>query len=124
MPKVSIIIGVVMTLIGFAGMYVAISNGKKPSTAAIPVAIGVIIVLCGVISGFKDSLRKHLMHVSLLLALIGLSGILFRWISAGTFSKPDFSPTDGAFLVQASFVTTSVVFIVLGIKSFIDARSK
>jgi len=122
MAKVSIIIGIIMTLIGFAGMYVATSNGKSPSTASIPVAIGALIAVFGVISTLKQSFTKHLMHLSLLLALIGLAGILFRWISAGTFTKPDFSPTDGAFLVQASFVTASVVFIALGIKSFIDAR--
>lgn len=121
MAKISIIVGVLMTLIGFGGVWVATMDGKSPKTALIPVVIGVLVALFGVVSGIKEGARKHLMHVSMLLALIGLGGIVGRWISAGTFTNPEFSVTN-ALIVQLSFAVVSAVYIILGIKSFIDAR--
>lgn len=122
MPTTSILLGIIMVITGVAGVIVANADGKPSPTAFIPVAIGGLIIIFGLVAKSKDNLRKHLMHVALLLALIGAGGMIGRWVSAGTFTKPDFALTN-ALIVQLSFVTACLLYIIFGIKSFIDARS-
>lgn len=79
MPLVSITIGVLLILQGL-GFYVA-SNAQS-FTAAIPAIPGVLFVLLGFISLWAPPLRKHLMHVVMLLALLGAVMALVRGLPA------------------------------------------
>lgn len=121
MPTNSVYFGILMIVSGLFAVAVANADGKPSPTAYIPVAIGTVVALCGLISRVKENLRKHLMHVAILVALVGAGGMIGRWISAGTFTKPDFAFTN-ALLVQVAFTILCVAYIALGIKSFVDAR--
>lgn len=121
MSTTSVYFGILMIVSGLFAVAVANADGKPSPTAYIPVAIGTLVALCGLISRVKENLRKHLMHVAMLLALIGAGGMIGRWLSAGTFTKPDFAFTN-AIIVQLAFTILCIAYIALGVKSFVDAR--
>lgn len=79
MPLVSITIGVLLVLQGL-GFYFA-SNAQS-LTAAIPAIPGALFILLGFISLWATPLRKHLMHVVMLLALLGAVMALVRGLPA------------------------------------------
>ena len=117
MPNLAIVFGVVLDAMGF-GAYVA--TGAK--TALIPCAFGSILFLCGIVAGLQPKLRMHVMHVAALAALVGTVGGLGMGLPkmgaliAGTLQKP--LPA----LMQIAMGMLSLIFLVLCVKSFIDAR--
>lgn len=123
MPSTSIACGTLLILIGILGAIAGQLNGKFSFTALIPAVFGILLALCGFIAWKKESLRKHLMHGALLVALLGL---------IGTFMSPGIRKAiaeghigDGtSFTAQISMAAVCLLFLILGIKSFIDARRK
>src|ERR1051325_5844493 len=89
MPLVTIVFGVM--LIGLGGaFYVA----TEALTALIPAGAGAVFVLLGAL-GFKDGLRKHVMHAAAALGLLfAAAGIgmgvpkLIKHLSGEVIEKP------------------------------------
>lgn len=121
MPTYSIICGVLLSLIGIAGAIAAQSDGKFSMTALIPLFFGVPLILLGLFAQMKESLRKHLMHGALLVALLGLIGVLFSPAVKGLISG-DGIKNMTSFIAQISMALVCLSFIIAGVKSFIAAR--
>ena len=68
MVKAAIIFGIL--LIG-NGLYGYMFSEKQSPTALIPAFFGIAIFLCGIGSALNEGLRKHLMHFSALVGLLG-----------------------------------------------------
>lgn len=68
MVKAATIFGIL--LIG-NGLYGYMGSEVKSVTALIPAFFGIAILLCGFGSALNDGLRKHLMHFSAIVALLG-----------------------------------------------------
>lgn len=84
--------------------------------AASPAAVGVLLAICGVIVAAKPSLRKHVMHVAMLLAVLAILGMIFPVIKALQMHDP---------IMLCDVVLTMllcVLYVVLGVRSFIAAR--
>ena len=121
MPSTSIACGALLILIGILGAVAGQLHGRFSPTALIPTIFGVLMAACGFLAWKKPDLRKHLMHGALLVALLGL---------IGTFMSPgirkaisDGQIGDGtSFTAQISMGLICLLFIILGVKSFIDAR--
>lgn len=122
MPNTAILFGrllIVLGIIGYGyGIYMEnTGTGKASVTALIPAVFGLVLMVLGHISKAKDNLRKHLMHVAVLIGLIGfiipLINIL-RKIGDLSISFP--------FVLQLVMCLTCLAFVVLCVKSFIDAR--
>lgn len=117
MPTLAIVFGVILDAMGF-GAYMA--TGAK--TALIPCAFGSILFLCGIVAGVQPKLRMHVMHVAALTALIGTLGGLGMGLPkagaliAGTLEKP--LPA----IMQIGMGVLLLIFLVLCVKSFVDAR--
>lgn len=117
MPFTSILCGVLLILVGVVGYAYGMSTGHASPTALIPAAFGIVLALLGVISRAKDDLRKHLMHGAAAVALIGFiltAGRLVMNLSDLTLSA--------AVLSQLAMALICLVFVVLAVKSFADAR--
>ncbi len=123
MPAVTVLIGLMLILVGIGGFGISYARtGESHFTALIPAAIGILILLCGVVSIFKENLRKHLMHGALVIALLGFLGTvmgavrLFTLIGGGSVERPL------AVVSQALTAALCLAFILFGIRSFIIAR--
>ncbi len=117
----TVVTGVVLIVIGVAGYLAQDPNaGKVSPTALIPAAFGVVLGICGLLA-FKDHLRKHVMHLAAVVALVGALGapypIVKRLVKGTdvTFHEP---------AVVSAFATTLVCLVFLGmcIHSFVQAR--
>lgn len=116
MPLTAIVCGVLLIGVGIAGY--SLSGAEKSVTALIPAAAGVLLALPGLIALAKPGLRKHLMHAA---AGIGLLGFLL----AGGRLAMVLAQGKGSTLGRVSLAAMALicaVFVVLCVKSFIDAR--
>ena len=117
MPSTAIALGVLLTLIGAAGYIYGVMNGNASITALIPAFFGIVLAGLGLAAQAKENLRKHLMHAAVVIALLGFilpAGRLISRISDLTLSV--------AVLSQILMAAVCLVFVILGIKSFADAR--
>jgi hypothetical protein len=120
MPFRSILIGVILTLLGFISY---LASGGESWTALIPAFIGIPMILLGYVAK-KESARKHAMHAALGLAMIGFLGSIrglpgfLRLLSGEEIARP------GAAIAQVIMALACIIFVALGVKSFIDARRK
>ncbi len=73
MALVAIVFGVLLIIQGLAFW---MATGFEPArfTAAIPGFFGVALLILGALSALLPSIRKHLMHVTILVALLGIAG--------------------------------------------------
>lgn len=116
MSSISIVIGALLTALG-AGLF-ATAEGNAP-TALIPSGFGVLLIICGVVAR-NESARKHAMHAAALLGLVGcampLVMIIRKWL------RGEFDPLSRAGGGQLAMSVLCGIFVVLCVKSFIDAR--
>lgn len=122
MPKLSINIGVLLIILGF---FSYIATEMVSLTALIPSFFGVAFVGLGYLAKKSDSMQKHSMHAALLLALLGLGGSFtgLRQILAALFGG-DMPVRFTAAASQAVMAVLCILFLILGVKSFIDARKE
>lgn len=120
MSKIAILFGAALILVGVIG-YVA--GNFVSVTALIPAFIGIILVLMGYIAQAKENLRPHVMHVAVFVALLGLIGTCVRWIPALTnYISTGTVKNSAAFISQTLTALLCLVFVILSVKSFVDAR--
>lgn len=117
MPAIGIFCGVFLILIGIIGYVYGAMDGRPSITALIPAFFGIVLAILGVVANSKPDLRKHLMHGALLVALLGFIIPIARVLSK--LSTISLSP---AVISQLAMALICLIFLVLGIKSFIDAR--
>jgi lysylphosphatidylglycerol synthetase-like protein (DUF2156 family) len=113
LPKITITIGLLLIFQGL-GFYVATET--KSITALIPAFIGLPILVLGFVA-LKESVRKHAMHGAVTMALLGLLAPIGRIASAGF----KFSAAGVSLLLM---IVLCASLLILGIKSFIDARRR
>lgn len=117
MPRTAILSGVLLILIGIMGYFFSLADGNRSWTALIPAIFGMVLAILGYAAKAAESLRKHLMHAAVLLALIGFVIPLYRIVS----KMNDFM-ISLALLSQIAMSLICLVFVIISVKSFIDAR--
>ena len=117
MPNIAIICGSLLVIIGFVGYGYGLINGNASITALIPAAFGFVLEILGFVAKSNESLRKHLMHAAVVVALLGFimtAGRLFMKISTFTLGA--------AAISQIATAIVCLVFVILAIRSFAAAR--
>lgn len=117
MPSTSIACGILLILIGVAGYVSGVMNDRASLTALIPAVFGVLLALFGFISQTKESLRKHLMHAAIIVALLG-----FIAVAARIVPKLGSLELSAAVLAQIAMGVVCLIFVVLAVRSFAAAR--
>lgn len=118
MPSLAIFIGAALSVLAIVGY---IATGMVSWTALIPAFFGVPIGLLGA-AAMKPRWRKHAMHAAAVIALLGLLGsargvpTAFRAMGGAEVDRP------GAAISQAVMAALCLVFVIMAVKSFIDAR--
>ncbi len=114
----SIYFGSLLIIIGIIGYIVSMVDGKTSLTALIPAIFGILMILFGALARGNEKLRKHLMHGSVLVALLGFIAVAARLVpKLGELSLTT------AVLAQIAMGIVCLVFVILAIRSFVAARS-
>lgn len=123
MPNTAILFGRLLILLGIIGYgYIVYAMPDKASlTALIPAIFGLVLMVLGHLSNAKENLRKHLMHVAVLVGLLGFLATASSFLKlpalfAGTSERPV------AVISQVVMSIICLLFVALSVKSFIDAR--
>ncbi len=118
MAKLTIIYGIIFIVMGLYG-YFGISS--ESITALIPTFFGIPMLILGWL-GLNEKYLKHAMHGAAVLVLIGFAGTVsglikfFKMLGGVELERP------AAVTVQTIMSVLCLVFLVLAVKSFIDAR--
>jgi hypothetical protein len=119
MAPLTILFGALLIGLGAIGYYAPGTLGdydKVSMTSLIPAWIGGVLVGCGLLVLVNPATRKGAMHVAALAGVIGfLGGFMPLFRSEFNFTKA--SAISGLIMI-----TLSLMFVVLCVKSFIDAR--
>ena len=115
--KLTLTIGGLLTL---TGVIAYMATGGVSLTALIPSAVGVLLLVAGWI-GRNPKLHRHAIHAALAVALLGALGSLMNVVKVGqlftgTAERP------AAVYAQAATAVLSLVYLALGVRSFIAAR--
>jgi hypothetical protein len=109
----TIVIGVLLVLLGVIPY--AMSGAK---TALIPAYVGALLVVLGFVAR-SDAARKHAMHVAVIVGLLGFLAAAGRLVS--TLAK-GLTPAPLAAFSLIGMALLTGVFVVLCVRSFINAR--
>jgi hypothetical protein len=117
MTTAGIFIGAILILIGVAGYIYGMNTGHPSPTALIPAAFGLVIAILCIIGRANESIRKHVMHVAVLIGLLGFILPLGRLI----LNYEKFSMT-AATISQLAMAIVCLLFVLGGVQSFRSAR--
>lgn len=114
MPSVTRVVGFLLVLLGVVGY---VGTGATSITALIPAFVGALFLILAMVARTPTA-RKHVMHAAVAIALLALVGGVPRIVAAvnaGEMTRP-------AVLAQIAMAVILAVYVLLGVKSFIDAR--
>ena len=106
-----------MVLIGIIGYAYGLYGGNASLTAFIPAAFGLVLMIFGHLAVARESLRKHLMHAAVVVAFVG-----FVLPAGRLVSKLGDLTLSAAAVSQAVMALVCLIFVMLAVKSFADAR--
>jgi hypothetical protein len=112
---VTILIGLVLIALGAIGYL-----PSQAMTALIPAYFGGVLIALGLLA-LKEKMRKHAMHVAVIVGLLGFLGAGFmasKVALSGTIERPL------AFAMQVAMALVCAVFVGLCVRSFIAARRR
>ena len=116
MARLTLIFASLLILLGL-GFFVG--TGGTHVTALIPAFFGVPLLLLGLWAR-SDAWRMHAMHLAALVGLLGIVGAL--WRPMGKWFHGDPLTVNSALVSQVLMAVICAVFLVLCVKSFVDAR--
>ena len=118
MATLTLWLGIVLSALGIIGY---VGSGGESITALIPTFFGVVFIVLGILAR-KEQLRKHMMHAAAVLAIVGFAGSVrgvssfAAMLSGGEVARPF------AAVMQTIMALLTLAFVLLAIKSFVDAR--
>lgn len=127
MALLSIAYGTILILLGVEGYTNTIGlfnvTELHSPTALIPAGFGAVLLVCGLLA-IKPSIRMHVMHVAALVGVLGTLGGLgmggpkIPALMNGTAERPS------AVKLQVTMGVICLLFVVMCVKSFINARRR
>ncbi|WP_235928654.1 hypothetical protein [Nesterenkonia haasae] len=118
MPKLTFITGAILVVVGLGGYLFSLTNETDHWTALIPALVGLLLLVSGAIA------LKNLMvgvHIALVIALIGALGMIMPLMSLGDLFAGEAERPAAVISALVSLIVL-VVYLVLGVRSFIQAR--
>jgi hypothetical protein len=117
------IIGAILVALGLYAFLNGTPNpesGGVSKTALIPAVFGGVLMICGLLA-HQEKLRKHVMHIAALVGVLGIFGGFMPIILTIAGGK-ELEITKPSILSGLLMTLLCLVFVVLCVKSFIDAR--
>lgn len=117
MPALTRYVGIGLIVLGVLAY---VGSGADSPTALIPSALGLVLLVLGILSN-RENLRRHAMHVAMLVALLGILGTLMTLAEIPSLIRGE-AERPLAVIVSAVTAATLLVYLIRGIRSFRDAR--
>ena len=118
MANTALAFGLVLIVLGVIG-YVA--TGASSPTALIPSALGALLALTGAIAR-NPAKRKHAMHAAAVIGLLGFLGAARGLAKIGAVLSGEPVDRPAAIVAQSVMAVLCLVFVILCVRSFINAR--
>jgi hypothetical protein len=113
-PATTRYFGLILIVLGVASY---VLTGRTSLTALIPALFGAVLVICALVAR-NEAARKHAMHAAVAVGLIGALAALGRGVPAAL----DGGATRPAVLSQLIMGVLLLIYVALGVQSFIAAR--
>lgn len=118
MPRMAMIFGMALIIVGLLGFYLASQAGSKPWTGLIPAIPGSLMLVGGFLA--RNEKRRALwMHIAVLFAGLGLLGS--GWM-VGKAAITGVYRSEMALAMQSLMFALCGGFFILAVISFINAR--
>ena len=98
-----------------AGLFTMLGDAASTAPGLALAAIGCVLEACGILSLVYPASRKHIMHVAILAALVGMGNVFSALPAAGQ------EWTQTGLVTAGSGILCTVLFAVY-LKSFVSAR--
>ena len=118
MPNTTMLFGLILIVLGVVG-YVA--TGGVSITALIPALFGVVLAALGWL-GRNERYRKHAMHVAVMVGLLGFLGTARGLMALPRLASGEGVERPAAVAAQGLMAILMIVYVALGVRSFIAAR--
>lgn len=119
MAKLTMAFGVVLILLG-AGAFLL--TGHHPHSF-IPMGFGVLLAILGVLANSEDAKKRMLfMHIAVTVGLLGFLGTIPGIIGVAQMAMGHATLRPDAAKVQALMGTVCLIFVLLCVRSFVEAR--
>ena len=118
MSNLTVVLGAVLIALGVIG-YVA--TDMVSPTALIPAVFGIVLLALG-LYGRDASRRKIAMHLAMGIALVGIFGTMRGLLRLPTVLAGGDVERPAAVVAQGTMALLLIVYLVLGIRSFVNAR--
>jgi hypothetical protein len=120
MAKLTIGFGILLLVLGIFGF---LATGSAHPTALIPVGIGLLFILFGMMANSPDSKKRMLwMHISVTVALLVFLGMIPACIDVIRLSRGVSFPYPAAVEEKAALGLFSLIYVLFCVRSFINAR--
>jgi hypothetical protein len=121
MAKVTLVFAALLIALGLAGYF---GTGSAHPTALIPTWFGLALGLFGVLAISPNERRRKLfMHINVTIGLLGFLGAagraVFAYLHANSVGK---APDTIALASQVAMAMLTLVYVILCVRSFINAR--
>lgn len=119
MAKGTIVYGLFLIALGIASY---VLTGGVSATALIPAYFGLVILPLGLLSVMKPEQKRHFLHATSALSLLGIAGTFrgflnsFTLLNGGEVARPE------ATIAQALMCSVSIVYLAFCVRSFVLAR--
>jgi multisubunit Na+/H+ antiporter MnhF subunit len=120
MPRLTIVFALILVALG-VGFW--LGTGRQSATALIPAFLGVPMAALGLWAA-RRSARGVPMHIAVVLAVLGFAGSvsgvpkLVTHLGGGEVARPE------AVLAQSLMALVCLVYVILGVRSFVVARRR
>ena len=118
MANITIAFGILLILLGLGGWF---GSGGASMTALIPAAFGIVLLILGVIAR-NEKVRKHAMHVAVIVGLLGFFGSASGLLSLPAVLSGESVARPAAVISKSIMAVLSLLYVARCVKSFIDAR--
>ncbi len=121
MAKVTLIFALLMVALGLAGY---LGTGSQYPTALIPTWFGLALGIFGFLAiSPSESRRKLFMHINVTIGLLGFLGAAWRALQSYSHARSaGIEPNHIALASQGAMAGLMLIYVLLCVKSFVDAR--
>lgn len=109
------------SLLTATGVVAWIVTSMSSITSLIPAFVGVLMLIAALIARRGEAVRRHAMHASMAVALLGALGSLMNVAKVGSLLDGT-AERPAAIVVSLIMFVALVVYLAFGIRSFVQAR--